>query len=74
MTHLYHITLYPDPMLNVVNRQMEHVGTFQLTESQLGGIIAMIITLYPEGINNGIYLLRIVQGNAQRFVGKMILR
>jgi hypothetical protein len=32
------------------------------------------ITLYPEGINNGIYLLRIVQGNAQRFVGKMILR
>jgi hypothetical protein len=32
------------------------------------------ITLYPEGINNGIYLLRIVQGNAQRFIGKMILR
>ncbi|MCX6240037.1 MAG: T9SS type A sorting domain-containing protein [Bacteroidia bacterium] len=43
------------------------VGVYQLQAADN-------ITLYPEGINNGIYLLRIMEGNAQRFIGKMILR
>jgi hypothetical protein len=44
-----------------------NVGVYQLQASDN-------IVLYPERINYGIYVLRIMGGNKQKFVGKMILR